>query len=141
MQVVYVVRGFPKEEDKAMNQVIISLERFMAGEYSRQLSSKVFHGCCYIARQGYSAGGKACFGLDRILLDEARKPIQVLQPGQHKLISNQRATFAPGKDEKSECVKLIFDLCTKKGLDTSQIANSLNNSKSVALQQSVDESA
>ena len=52
--VTYVSRGLIKLDDQPINQVVTALERFMAGEYSRQLSSKVFRGCCYIARQGYS---------------------------------------------------------------------------------------
>jgi hypothetical protein len=41
----------------------------MAGEYSRELSAKVFAGQCRLIELGYRQGGTAGFGLRRVLLD------------------------------------------------------------------------
>ncbi len=124
-QVAYVTRGLVKSGEEPIRQVLTSLERFMAAEYSRQLSSKVFHGCCYIAKQGYSSGGPPCYGFDRILLDETRQPVQILHPGQHKLISNQRVTFSPSNDQTTECVQKIFTWYVHECLAVTQIAQRL----------------
>ena len=50
-----------------------------------------------IAEQGYLAGGKPPYGLSRLLLDEKREPLHVLEAGQHKGIQNQRVTLTEGK--------------------------------------------
>ena len=43
----------------------------MAGEYSRELSSKVFQGVGRLIQLGYKQGGTAGFGLRRMLVDQA----------------------------------------------------------------------
>ena len=45
--------------------IIKSVKRAMAGEYSRELSSKVFQGQCRLIELGYRQGGPAGFGLRR----------------------------------------------------------------------------
>jgi hypothetical protein len=50
-----------------MNAVIKSLKRAMAGEYSRELSTKVFAGQCRLVTLGYRQGGAAGYGLRRLL--------------------------------------------------------------------------
>jgi hypothetical protein len=42
----------------------------MAGEYSRELSAKVFAGQCRLIELGFRQGGPAGFGLRRVLLVE-----------------------------------------------------------------------
>src|SRR5450755_2433592 len=42
----------------------------MAGEYSRELSVKVFAGQCRLIEHGFRQGGPAGFGLRRLLIDE-----------------------------------------------------------------------
>src|SRR5690606_913909 len=44
-EVVYVSRGFTKADNQLFSSLEISLHRYMAAEYSRQLSDKVFYGC------------------------------------------------------------------------------------------------
>src|SRR3989338_5043490 len=48
-QVVYVTRGFPKEDQKLITHLQASIERYMAAEYSRQLSDNVFRGCLKVS--------------------------------------------------------------------------------------------
>ena len=42
----------------------------MAGEYSRELSTKVFQGACRLIQLGFKQGGAAGFGLRRVLIDQ-----------------------------------------------------------------------
>ena len=53
-----------------MSAVIKSLKRAMAGEYSRELSTKVFAGQCRLVTLGYRQGGAAGYALRRLLLDQ-----------------------------------------------------------------------
>jgi len=93
-QVIYTTIG--KRDDDRFTPVVVQLERFRAAEYSRELSGKVFNGCVKIAKQGYWAGGSPPFGLKRLLLDEKREPVGVLEPGKRKAIQNQRVTLVEG---------------------------------------------
>jgi len=126
-KVVYVSRGFPKEEQKLISHLQTSIERYMAAEYSRQLSDKVFHGCVKVSEQGYSAGGTPCYGMARLLLDESKKPVGILKKGEHKAIDNQRVTFTPMNDETTKTVQDIFELLVKKWFRPNEIAEVLNH--------------
>lgn len=125
-KVVYVSRGFPKEEQQLISHLQTSIERYMAAEYSRQLSDKVFYGCVKVSEQGYSAGGTACYGMARILLDDNKQPIRVLKKGEHKQIANERVTFAPLNDETTETVREIFRLLLDEWKTPTTIAEHLN---------------
>lgn len=109
-EVIYVSKGFPDASNLLFSSLEISIQRYMAAEYSRQLSEKVFHGCVKVSQQGYSAGGKAVYGLARQLLDVKKRPIRILETGEHKQIANERVTFTPKNDETTEVVKKIFEL-------------------------------
>jgi hypothetical protein len=50
----------------------------MAGEYSRELSAKVFEGHKRLARLGFKQGGLPGYGLRRMLLSSDGKPKQIL---------------------------------------------------------------
>ena len=44
-----------------MSTIIKGVKRTMAGEYSRELSTKVFQGACRLIQLGYKQGGTAGF--------------------------------------------------------------------------------
>lgn len=113
-EVIYVSRGFVNSENQLFSSLEISLHRYMAAEYSRQLSEKVFYGCVKVSEQGYSAGGTAVYGMARQLLDVDKKPIRTLKTGEHKQIANERVTFTPKNDKTTETVKKIFHLFVKE---------------------------
>ena len=125
-KVIYISRGFPKEEQDLIVHLQTSIERYMAAEYSRQLSEKVFYGCMKVSEQGYSAGGTSCYGMTRLLLDANKKPIKTLKRGEWKSLSNERVTFAPANDENTEAVKEMFALLVKKWHTPKEIAGILN---------------
>ncbi len=61
----------PFENDGSMGSDIQKmLKRKMAGEYSRELSVKVFAGQSTLIEKGFRQGGPAGFGLRRLLIDE-----------------------------------------------------------------------
>lgn len=128
-QVVYVSKGFSKEENQLLSHLQISIERYMAAEYSRALGEKVFYGSVKVSEQGFSAGGSAPFGMARVLLDEDKRPIRVLKHGEHKVISNQRVIFAPANDKTTKVVKTIFSLYVQRRYTIKEIVHYLNKQK------------
>ena len=112
--------------DDPLYPVYVQFERFRAAQFSKELSVKVSHGCIKIAEQGYWLGGSPPYGFDRLLLDEARKPLHVLEHRQKKGIQNQRVTLTLGPEEQVSTVRRIFAELIENGLDFEQIAESLN---------------
>lgn len=124
--VVYVTIGFPSETNQLISSLGISLHRYMAAEYSRQLSEKVFYGSVKVSQQGYSAGGTATYGMARELLDVNKKHIRILEKGEHKQIANERVSFIPKHDETTDTVCEIFDLFVRQKYQIQGIAIHLN---------------
>lgn len=125
-KIIYVDQGFPREGDDFTDHLLIQFKRWKAADFSRELSGKVFWGGVEVTKQGYSAGGMPPFGLSRLLLNEAKEPVQVLKRGEHKMISNQRVTFIPSGDDASKIVEEIFILFTKYWHTPAEIAHRLN---------------
>ncbi len=123
--VVYTSIGMPRDDDP-LYPVYIGFERFRAAQYSRELSGKVFNGCKKVAEQGFRPGGTPPYGLRRLLLDEAREPVQVLKPGQRKSIQNQRVTLTPGGEEEVKVIRRIFTEFAKDRKQEREIADGLN---------------
>lgn len=124
-EVIYTTLGMPREDDP-LYPVYIQFERFRAAQYSRELSDKVFRGCVKIAQQGYWAGGKPRYGFRRLLLNEAREPVQILDPGERKSIQNQRVTLALGDEREVAVVRRIFREFTVDERQEQSIAEGLN---------------
>lgn len=124
-QVIYTTIGKPREDDP-LYPVYVQFERFRAAQYSKELSDKVWRGCAKISEQGYWAGGPPPYGLQRMLLDEARRPLHPLEDGQRKSIQNQRVTLTAAESEEAEVVSRIFHGFVENNLSEDQIAKSLN---------------
>lgn len=125
-QVIYTNIGFPCDEDRLINSLRKSIDRYQSAEYSRTLSKKVFEGAAKVAHQGYRPGGPPPYAFHRLMLDEHKKPDRILQPGQRKAIQNGRVVLVPGDSTHVEVVLEIFVLFVKKGFDERQIAGHLN---------------
>jgi DNA modification methylase len=125
-KVIYVSQGFPKEEEQLISTLQTSIGRYMAADYSRQLSGKVFHGCVKVSQQGFSAGGLAAYGMSRLLLDVNKQPIKKLKKGEWKSISNERVTFTPAEDETTDAVKEMFTLLVDEWQSPQTIAETMN---------------
>jgi len=130
--VVYVSKGFPDNDNLLISSLETSLQRYMAAEYSRQLSEKVFYGCLKVSEQGYSAGGMAVYGMARQLLDVNKNPIRILNKGEHKQIANERVSFAPKNDETTETVKEIFYLFVNERQAIGEIVEHLNKERKLS---------
>src|SRR3954470_17063567 len=84
------------ENDGSLSATIIkSMKRAMAGEYSRELSTKVFAGQCRLITLGFRQGGPAGFGLRRQLIDDQHHPKEVLSAGTRKSLQTDRVILVP----------------------------------------------
>jgi DNA invertase Pin-like site-specific DNA recombinase len=109
------------------NVVLKALKRVMAGEYSRELSDKVFAALIRLARDGYRAGGYAGYGLRRMLLSVDKTPKGQLLPGERKNVTNERVTLAPGPANEIYWVREIYRMFINEHMALQHIADSLNN--------------
>ena len=116
------------QNDGTMSSALIkTLKRTMAGEYSRELSVKVFAGQCRLIELGFRQGGPAGFGLRRHLVDQARNFKQVLQDGERKSLQTDRVILAAGPTHEVEIVRRMFQRFTETGESERQIADGLNS--------------
>ncbi len=86
----------------------------MAGEYSRELSSKVFQGACRLIQLGFKQGGTAGFGLRRMLVDHTGQQKGLLKMGEHKSIQTDRVILVPGPDEEIATVRWMYEAFVKE---------------------------
>src|SRR5437773_5953727 len=85
------------DNDGSLTATILkAVKRAMAGEYSRELSVKVFAGQANLVRRGYRLGGPAGYGLRRLLVDMHGAHKAELRYGERKSISTDRVILVPG---------------------------------------------
>ena len=125
IQVYYCAEQF-ENDGSPTSTIIKSVKRAMAGEYSRELSAKVFKGQCRLIELGYRQGGPAGFGLRRMLIDIEGKPKGLLKRGEHKSLQTDRVILVPGPEEDVSIVRHMYQLFTKQGKCEREIAEYLN---------------
>ncbi|NVD45097.1 recombinase family protein [Altererythrobacter sp. HHU K3-1] len=115
------------ENDGSIGSSIIkTVKRAMAGEYSRELSVKVFAGQANLIRLGYRQGGAAGFGLRRLLVDQNGEAKGTLDRGEHKSIATDRVILVPGPEDEVVVVREVYRRFVDKGESEAQIALDLN---------------
>ena len=125
IQVEYCMEQFAND-GSPVSTIIKSVKRAMAGEYSRELSNKVFKGQCRLIQLGYRQGGPAGFGLRRMLIDVTGAPKGVLKRGEQKSLQTDRVILVPGPEEEVAIVRSIYDQFVKEGKSERTIADGLN---------------
>lgn len=121
----YCVEEF--ENDGSLSATIIkSMKRAMAGEYSRELSAKVFAGQCRLISLGFRQGGLAGYGLRRWMVDEHRQPKAELTIGQQKSLQTDRVVLVPGPPEEVETVRRMYRMFVDQSRTEREIAEALN---------------
>lgn len=125
VQVHYCAEQF--ENDGSIGSSIIkTVKRAMAGEYSRELSVKVFAGQANLIRLGYRQGGAAGYGLRRLLVDQNGNAKSTLNRGEHKSIATDRVILVPGPAEEIAVVREVYRRFVEDGDGEAQIALDLN---------------
>jgi DNA invertase Pin-like site-specific DNA recombinase len=115
------------DNDGSIGSILLkNVKRVMAGEYSRELSVKVFAGQCRLIEHGFRQGGPAGFGLRRLLIDEGRNPKGELGRGDRKSLQTDRVVLTPGPVEEIEHVQSIYLMFVEDGKSEREIALELN---------------
>jgi DNA invertase Pin-like site-specific DNA recombinase len=115
------------ENDGSLAATILkTMKRAMAGEYSRELSAKVFIGKCNIVRKGFRHGGRAGYGLRRMVVDEHGARKGSLEDGQQKFLHTDRIILVPGPSKEVQTVRWIFDRFTLDKATLIEITRDLN---------------
>lgn len=125
IKVIYSAEPF-ENDGSPLSTIYKSIKRSMAGEYSRELSTKVFAGQCRLVRLGFHQGGLAGFGLRRALLDEQRNLKGELSRGEHKSIQTDRVVLVPGPAREVALVERIYREFVLHGSTERHIADRLN---------------
>lgn len=115
-----------ENDGSPISTIVKGVKRAMAGEYSRELSTKVFAGQCRLIELGFRQGGPAGFGLRRTLVDQAGLIKSELDRGEHKSIQTDRVVLAPGPDDEVNIIKNIYRSFVRENHSEQQIANELN---------------
>jgi DNA invertase Pin-like site-specific DNA recombinase len=126
ISVQYCAEQF-ENDGSPVSTIVKGVKRAMAGEYSRELSTKVFAGQGRLIEKGYRQGGPAGFGLRRTLIDERGQVKGILQRGEHKSIQTDRVILTIGPAEEVELVREIYRRFVHHGESENQIAADLNN--------------
>lgn len=126
IQVHYCAETFDSNDPGIPAALMKALKRAMAGEYLRELSAKVFAAQCSMANRGYKLGGRAGYGLRRLLLDSHNNPKRTLEVGERKYLVTEHVTYVPGPDEEVGVVRWIYEMFLEQNLSIRAIARFLN---------------
>ena len=125
IQVHYCAEQF-ENDGSPVSKIVTGVKRAMAGEYSRELSAKVFRGACRLITLGYKQGGAAGYGLRRMLVDQAGQTKGVLAHGEQKSIQTDRVVLIPGPDDEQADIRWIYQSFVTEGKTEAEIAVILN---------------
>ena len=125
VEVHYCAEPF-KNDGTVYAAIVKSMKRAMAAEYSRELSVKVYAGQANLARRGFRIGGRAPYGIRRLLVDRSGVPKRVLRPGEYKNLHDDRILLVPGPDEELAVVRRIYSTFVNGGKTEGIITHELN---------------
>ncbi len=125
IEVHYCAEQF-ENDGSPISTIVKGVKRAMAGEYSRELSAKVFIGQCRLIELGFRQGGISGFGLRRMLRDANGQPKGLLNRREQKSIQTDRVVLVPGPPEEIEIVRWIYRTFVEDRTVESKLAVMLN---------------
>ena len=126
INVAYCAEQF-ENDGSPVSTIVKGVKRAMAGEYSRELSVKVFAGQCRLIELGFRQGGTAGFGLRRMLVDQNGTIKGELKRGEHKSLQTDRVILKPGPEEEVAWVNKMYRWLIDEDLSFREIADRLND--------------
>ena len=115
-----------ENDGSPISTIVKSIKRTMAGEYSRELSTKVFQGACRLVQLGFRQGGAAGYGLRRVLIDQSGEKKAQLKMGEQKSLQTDRVVLVAGPDDEVGAVRRIYEAFITGGKSEKEIAAGLN---------------
>lgn len=115
-----------ENDGSPVSTIVKGVKRAMAGEYSRELSTKVFQGACRLIQLGFKQGGTAGYGLRRVLVDQNGERKAALKMGEQKSLQTDRVVLVRGPAEEVENVEWMYERFVEHGWGEAEIAADLN---------------
>jgi DNA invertase Pin-like site-specific DNA recombinase len=109
-----------------LSSIVKNLERVMAAEYSRELSTKVHAGQLRLAALGFRQGGPLSYGLRRELIDENRLSKGYLRRGQQKSVKTDHVVLRLGLENEIEMIQRMFREYVEDRKSEQEIVRRLN---------------
>jgi DNA invertase Pin-like site-specific DNA recombinase len=125
ISVQYCAEQF-ENDGSPVSTIVKGVKRAMAGEYSRELSAKVFTGQCRLIELGYRQGGPPGYGLRRQLIDQSGAAKSTLSRGEQKSLQTDRVVLVPGPIEETETIRWMYRTFVEDGKPEREIAMLLN---------------
>src|ERR1700724_1155427 len=107
ISVQYCAEQF-ENDGSPVSTIVKGVKRAMAGEYSRELSAKVFTGQCRLIELGFRQGGPPGYGVRRRLIDQAGTAKGELTRGEHNSIQTDRVVLVPGPADEVDTVRWMY---------------------------------
>src|SRR5690348_3445927 len=111
-----------ENDGSPVSTIVKGVKRAMAGEYSRELSVKVFSGQCRLIELGFRQGGPPGYGLRRRLIDQSGEPKGHLARGEQKSIQTDRIVLVPGPPKEIQTVHWIYQAFVEQRQTEEEIA-------------------
>jgi DNA invertase Pin-like site-specific DNA recombinase len=115
-----------ENDGSPISTIVKGVKRAMAGEYSRELSAKVFIGQCRLIELGFRQGGSPGFGLRRMLRDVNGQQKGMLDRGVQKSIQTDRVILVPGPEEEVAIIRWMYRMLVEDEIAESKLARMLN---------------
>lgn len=109
IRVIYCAEHFVND-GAPLSQLLKSIKRSMAAEFSRELSTRVFAAQCRLAAEGFKQGGTVKYGLRRLAIPVQGGAPRPLAQGERKPRPTDRVIFGPGSAQELQLVRRIFAL-------------------------------
>jgi DNA invertase Pin-like site-specific DNA recombinase len=103
-----------------------NIKRSQAGEFSRELSEKVFRASRYVAELGFRVGGTAGYGFRRVMVSPDGRHLHQFSKGEYKYSKRNRTILIPGPEEEVAIIRDIFSMADTKGMGCQEITLELS---------------
>lgn len=128
--VAYCAEQFTND-GSLFSTLLKNIKRAMAGEFSRELSAKVFAGQCRSVSKGFYVGSSPGYGLRRLAVDDRGRARLMMNAGDRKAITTDRTILVPGPPPELAVIHDIYSMFLDQNCSINEIARTLNNRKIV----------
>ena len=125
ISVQYCAEQF-ENDGSPVSTIVKSVKRAMAGEYSRELSVKVFAGQCRLIELGFRQGGPPGYGLRRSLIDQSGRPRASSRAASRRAFRPTASSWSPGLPRRSRPFAGCTGRSSRKESSEREIADMLN---------------
>ena len=126
VNIIYVAEPF-ENDGSPLSSVLKAMKRAMAGEFSREMSRKIFLGHCLNVQRGFHTAGPVGYGLRRVLVNARREIRQPLGCHEYKNVQTDRVIVVPDTSGEAAIVRKMFEWYATQRVTATGIARRLND--------------